>query len=372
MGLRRAEGRTTWPPALGPATIVDHEEIPMFKPSRAGAIALALISAMTLTCCMRPPTTTPPSTTTTPSTAPPSGTGSLSVQGGKLLDGRGNQIILRGVNHAHTWYTSQTASALPAIKAAGANSVRVVLAGGARSDWTKSSASDVASVVSQCRQNRLICVLEDHDTTGYGSDGKAGTLAAAASYFASLASVLKGQENFVIINIGNEPYGTNDSRWVSDTASAIRTIRAAGLKHTLMVDAPGWGQDSEGVMRNNTSTILGTDRNVLFSVHMYEVYGSGQTVRSYIDSFTSQGLPLVVGEFGPQNNGKSVDVETILSYTQAKGVGYLAWSWSGNGSCCPGLDLVNNFNASSPTSWGNRLINGANGLKATSREANVF
>lgn len=74
---------------------------------------------------------------------------------------------MRGVNHAHTWYPGETQS-LADIKALGANTVRVVLSDGHR--WTRNSPADVANVVAQCKANRLICVLEVHDTTGYGEE----------------------------------------------------------------------------------------------------------------------------------------------------------------------------------------------------------
>ncbi|MFL6118005.1 cellulase family glycosylhydrolase [Actinophytocola sp.] len=65
----------------------------------------------------------------------------------------------------------------------------------------------MANVVSLCKQNRLICVLEAHDTTGYGEDRAAASLDQAVSYWISQKSALVGQENYVVINIGNEPIG---------------------------------------------------------------------------------------------------------------------------------------------------------------------
>ena len=81
----------------------------------------------------------------------------LRISGGKLVEANGSPFIMRGVNHAHTWYQSQTPTALANIKAAGANSVRVVLASGQR--WTKNDTADVANVIAQCKANKLICVL---------------------------------------------------------------------------------------------------------------------------------------------------------------------------------------------------------------------
>ena len=71
----------------------------------------------------------------------------------------------------------------------------MVLGSGQR--WGPNSASDVANVISLCKANRLICVLDAHDTTGYGEEGAAATLDQAVSYWISLQSVLTGQENYI-------------------------------------------------------------------------------------------------------------------------------------------------------------------------------
>ena len=126
------------------------------------------------------------------------------------------------------------------------------------SGWCSAAASagarptDVANVISLCKQNRLICVLEVHDTTGYGEDGAAATLDEAVNYWISQKSVLVGQENYVVINIGNEPIGnTNPAQWTAATTAAIQRMRTNGFEHLLMVDAPNWGQDWQYVMRDN-------------------------------------------------------------------------------------------------------------------------
>src|SRR5690349_19358622 len=110
----------------------------------------------------------------------------FTVSGTKILDANGNNFVMRGVNHAHTWYPSQLGSSLAGAKALGSNTVRVVLASGQR--WTKNEASDVSNVISQCKANRLICVLEVHDTTGYGEQAGAATLAQAVDYWISVKS----------------------------------------------------------------------------------------------------------------------------------------------------------------------------------------
>lgn len=295
----------------------------------------------------------------------------IHISDGRLVEGNGNDFVMRGVNHAHTWYPNQTQS-LADIKALGANTVRVVLADGHR--WTANSASDVANVIAQCKANRLICVLEVHDTTGYGEEAAAGTLDQAADYWIGLKSVLEGQENYVVINIGNEPWGnTNPAGWTDPTIAAIKKLRNAGFTHTIMVDAPNWGQDWQGVMRDNAKSVYAADPtgNLIFSIHMYSVYDTAQEITDYLNTFVNAELPILIGEFGgPPDQYGDPDEDTMMAAAQQLRLGYLAWSWSGNTD--PILDLAVNFNADQLSSWGQRVFNGANGIAATSKEATIY
>jgi mannan endo-1,4-beta-mannosidase len=296
----------------------------------------------------------------------------FTVSGGRILEADGTPFVMRGVNHAHTWYPDKLGS-LADIKALGANTVRVVLASGDR--WTRNEASDVANVITQCKANRLICVLEVHDTTGYGEDSAATTLAKAVDYWISVKSALAGQERYVILNIGNEPYGnTGASAWVADTKNAITRLRAAGFEHSIMVDAPNWGQDWQFIMRDNAASVFATDpqKNVIFSIHMYGVFDTAAEITDYLGRFVSAGLPIVVGEFGHNHSDGNPDEDTIMATAQAQGIGYLGWSWSGNGGGVEYLDLVTGFNAAALTTWGQRLFNGADGIRATAREATIY
>ncbi len=294
------------------------------------------------------------------------------VSGGKLYESNGNEFVMRGVNHAHTWYQQQTSS-FADIKALGANTVRVVLASGQR--WAKNDTADVANVVSLCKQNRLICVLEVHDTTGYGEQSGAATLAQAVDYWLSVKSALVGQEKYVIVNIGNEPYGNQGYQtWSADTSTAIQRLRAGGFTHTIMVDAPNWGQDWTFTMRDNAASVFQSDpdRNTVFSIHMYGVFDTAAEINDYLTRFRTAGLPIVVGEFGHNHSDGDPDEDTILATTRSMGIGYLGWSWSGNGGGVEYLDMVTNFDPARLTTWGQRIFNGTDGIKATSRQATVY
>ncbi|MFB7334855.1 cellulase family glycosylhydrolase [Streptomyces adustus] len=295
----------------------------------------------------------------------------LHIADGRLVEGNGNDFVMRGVNHAHTWYPSRTQS-LADVKALGANTVRVVLADGHR--WSANSATDVANVVAQCKANRLICVLEVHDTTGYGEDSAAGTLDEAADYWIGLKSVLAGQENYIVINIGNEPWGNTDpAGWTAPTIAAVQKLRNAGFQHTIMVDAPNWGQDWQGVMRANAQSVYAADTtgNLIFSIHMYSVFDTAQEITDYLNTFVNAKLPVVIGEFGgPADQYGDPDEDTMMATAVQLKLGYLAWSWSGNTD--PILDLALNFDPKQLSSWGQRIFNGVNGIAQTSKEATVY
>jgi mannan endo-1,4-beta-mannosidase len=296
----------------------------------------------------------------------------LRISNGRLVEANGTPFIMRGTSHAHTWFSSQTSS-FANIKSLGANAVRVVLSGGR---WQPSNnAADVANVVNLCKTNRLICVLENHDTTGFGEQQNEWTLSRAVDYWISVQSALTGQENYVLINIGNEPIGNNNAaQWTQATVSAIQRMRNAGFDHTLVVDAPNWGQDWQFVMRDNAPTVAAADvdRNTLFSVHMYGVFNTAPEVVDYLQSFQSRNLPIMIGEFGFNHSDGDPDEDAIMAQAVQRGIGYLGWSWSGNGCCVEYLDQVTNFNVNQLTSWGQRLFNGANGIRDTAVQATIY
>jgi mannan endo-1,4-beta-mannosidase len=135
-------------------------------------------------------------------------------------------------------------------------------------------------------------------------------------------------------------------------------MRAAGFRHLLMVDAPGWGQDGEHVMRDNAAKVLAADplHQIVFSIHMYGGYDSEAKVTDYIAHFRAAGLTLVVGEFGNNFRGTPIPVGTVVADSIAHASGYLAWSWSGNGGPDHDLDLVDRADPTKPTPWGRILL----------------
>ncbi|MBW3591578.1 MAG: transglycosylase domain-containing protein, partial [Actinobacteria bacterium] len=65
-------------------------------------------------------------------------------------------------------------------------------------------------------------------------------------------------EPWTVSNYGNQGYGT----WATDSANAIKRLRANGISHTIMVDAPNWGQDWSFTMRDNAASVFDADPRV--------------------------------------------------------------------------------------------------------------
>ncbi|MDT9726687.1 glycoside hydrolase family 5 protein [Xylanibacillus composti] len=292
------------------------------------------------------------------------------ISGTTLYDANGNPFVMRGINHAHTWYKNDLNTAIPAIAATGANTVRVVLSNGRQ--WTRDSASEVSNIISLLEQHEMIAVLEVHDATG---SNNISDLQAAVDYWIDIKSALIGKEDTVIINIANEWYGNwSGSEWAKGYKQAIPRLRDAGLQHTLIVDAAGWGQYPASI-HNYGQEVFHADPlgNTMFSIHMYEYAGSDPvTIRNNIDGVLNQGLAVIIGEFGFQHTSGDVDEAYILSYTQQRSVGWLAWSWYGNSGGVEYLDLAHNPAGTSLSAWGETIVNGPNGLRETSQKSSIF
>ena len=297
-------------------------------------------------------------------------TGGFKVIGNKLYDANGNEFIMRGINHAHAWYKGQQDTVIPAIAKTGANTVRVALGDG--ETWGYDDINTVKNIISLCKQNNLIALLDVHDTTGLDSYS---SLDNAVNYWISMKDLLNSNKDSVIINIANEWYGTWDgSSWADGYKKAIKKLRDAGIKNTLMIDCAGWGQYPKSIHDYGKEVFNSdTEGNTMFSIHMYEYAGGdANTIKSNIDNIINQDLALCIGEFGLKHTDGDVDEETIMNYCEEKSVGYMGWSWYGNGDSWKYLDIVSDWSGNSLTEWGDILLNHRNGIKNTSKICSIF
>lgn len=313
---------------------------------------------------------TKPITTAEPPVVNPTYYG-FKVSGTKLLDANGNEFVLRGINHAHTWFKGQKTTALKGIANTGSNSVRIVLSNSYQ--WSKDDVNSVKSIIEECKKNKMIAVLEVHDGTGSNSIS---VLENIAKYWIEIKDALIGNEEYVILNIANEWVGDwSGTTWRNGYVSVIPKLRKAGIKNTIMVDAAGWGQYGKSVADYGKEVFNSDpDKNTMFSIHMYGSAGGNQyQIRSNIENVTNKGLAVCIGEFGYYHSDGDVDEEYIMKYCTENKIGYMGWSWKGNGGGVEYLDISNDWAGQNLSSaWGMNLVNGAYGIKKTSKICSVF
>jgi len=297
--------------------------------------------------------------------------GGFYVSGTSLYDAEGVEFVMRGVNYPHTWFKNNLEEALPAIAATGSNTVRIVLSNGVQ--WRKDSEEDVLRIIEMCKELHMIAVLEVHDATGRNDIDD---LMKAVDYWIEIKDVLIGNEAYVIVNIANEWLGNWESEaWRDGYVEAIPKLREVGIKNTIMVDAAGWGQYAKSI-HDYGREVFDSDElsNTIFSIHMYENAGrTEKIVKTNIDRALAIGVPVLIGEFGHKHGNKSVAFESILSYCEEVGAGYLGWSWKGNSGGVEYLDIALEWDGSVLSAdWGEILVNGENGIRQTSVMCSVF
>ena len=293
------------------------------------------------------------------------------VDGSKLIDANGNEFVMRGVNHAHCWYRGNDDAALKAISETGSNTVRLVLADGEQ--WQKDTPQTVKALIDKCRANKLIAVLEVHDATGKDS---VESLEKARDFWINVKDSLKGNEDIAILNIANEWMASSSaSKWAYGYSAVIPKLREAGIKNTIMVDSPGWGQAGTAVTEAGVQIFESDpDRNTMFSVHMYGTAGrNSQTIENNLKGSTEKSLCMIVGEFGHKHSDGNVDEEYILKYCKENNIGCLGWSWKGNSGGVEYLDISEDWDGKHLSGdWGEVLVNSENGIRATSKPCSVF
>lgn len=303
----------------------------------------------------------------------PAQKGVFSTDKCKLVDANGQVFVIRGMNNPHVWLAEKAFLALDDIKAVGCNTIRIV--------WnTRGKDEDLERIIKRCIELEMIPMVELHDVTGNTSGDR---LAEMANWYAApdRAKMLMKYERCLLLNIANEwgAHSTKADYWQSSYTRCIDIMRKAGYKTTLVIDAPGWGQNIDSIVECGQKVIDADPlHNILFSIHMYGSWNKAQRIREKLVLCHQMELPLIVGEFGynyhkGKNNLKcKVDHTVILDVCNELEYGYMPWSWTGNNKANQWLDLVEPSDWKTLTWWGEQVISGKGGITETSKKASVF
>jgi mannan endo-1,4-beta-mannosidase len=305
----------------------------------------------------------------------------LYVQGTTLKDSSGHTFVMRGNNFPVFWFPDQYKPALAAASSLGANTARIVWQLEVQS-WTP-ALTVLDEALAACITNKLIPVVELHDFTGGTS---ATNISDAAAYFtrSDVKAILDKYSHVLVINIANEwGDGTvSELAWKNAYAPAITTLRNAGYKMPVMIDAPGYGQSENAVVLYGTD-LLNSDplKNIIFSVHAYSNWNSNNNYASRINNLLNKNLCIVFGEFGwnvpaaqqPSGFECKVDASLLMQLCQSNHIGYMGWSWTGNNAANACFDMSSSWNDTTHlTTWGKQWAYDINGVKNTGIKASVY
>ena len=321
------------------------------------------------------------------------------TDGVRLLDANGKEFLMRGYNYSYAWQKNLWGAAFSTANKYKCNALRIQLSDGQNSSLGGyCNANQVRDLIRSCTENHFIGVFNVQDT---GGRNDANVLLHAADYWVGIKNAVIGQEKYCIVNIGNEWMGSpgrdcngewgdyQENLWSDTYIEAVRRIRSAGIKNTLMIDCNGYGQYADIIWKEG-QRILDEDKkyfkdgkpNIIFSIHFYEKacywdYENrlGARVANSIDKALSIGAPVCIGEYAYSRKSEEwkMDWETIQDYSKTMNIGYLGWSFTGNGDAeSQGLDMFNSDGSQMYKNGECIILHSNDGIQATSVICSVY
>lgn len=328
------------------------------------------------------------------------------VKNGKLYDARGNEFIPIGVNGASAWQPFEYAVySFPQIKWAGANCLRInsySTSNENRSTWAGHNLCH-DYFIRLCIENKLVPILTFHDTTcgrAYHMTISKHLQKVVESWCSDEeVAMCKMYEESLIVNIGNE-WGEVEIedvpeaksylwdgppiKWVDGYKLAIKAMRDAGIKNTLMIDAGGnCGQNPTSIVKYAQQLLdFDPQHNIIFDIHFYGFWQTGDhtvagwqfSVDYYLQKFSELKLPVVVGEYGWTGTSEvTYTPEHVISETNKRGIGNIFFNWF-DAADSPNFNIVSSIYVgyttdNDLTDYGKHIVEH---LRTNAIEASIF
>ncbi|HEX6394637.1 MAG TPA: cellulase family glycosylhydrolase [Acidimicrobiales bacterium] len=174
-----------------------------------------------------------------------------------------------------------------------------------------------------------------------------------------------GNDPYVVFELYNEPYGVSWSCWRDGcTTSAedgrqyqavgmqslVHTIRGAGAKNVLFLDGLSRGAD---LSQWSVYRPADPDRSIAAAWHIYgpQHCASSCWTRQLSQTGTT---PVAVTEFG-ETDCRSAYVRPLMSWLDARRIGYLAWAWN-TWPGCHGPSLITDYSGSPHGAYGTAVM----------------
>ena len=333
----------------------------------------------------------PVTTTLRPSALRPSAhrpPGPLHAGGRQVLDGAGHTVLMRGVNRSGSEFGCVKgggifdgpvdAAAASAIAAWGATAVRVPLNedcwlginGVIPADGGPAYQQAIDGWVTELTRHGLNVILE----LQWAAPGTqlASTLNPmpdadhSVEFWRQVATAYAGRSDSVVFDLFTEPWpdSNQDSAeawhcWrdggacvgVSYTAAGMQTlvdaVRGAGAKNLILLGGVQYALSLTGWLSSEPTD---PDHNLAASWHIYDKSGCPDVTcfQAKVGPVLGQ-VPIVAAEVGDTYCGPTTFVDTVVTWLDARGIGWLAWTW-GNWAGC--LALITGYDGTPTSPYG--------------------
>lgn len=285
--------------------------------------------------------------------------GNFHVRGTTIYGPTGKAFVVKGVNvNGPNWVwpraTAQDADLIASCWKF--NLVRVnsrLLASG----WDTNN--DLDKLIQAFTSRGVVVMVTAHDRTGGYYEGN--DLTTLVSWYTDLATRYR-HNPYVWFDVMNEPgwnysFGTfpDRERWTMVHRAVVQAIRdTAKANNIIMVEGSSWGQDGPGwnndpVSVEDSALLSGFPQDVLTidgkkyddiiqSIHVYDQWGfvggsiDATRMADYFDRvLTTNTIPMVVGEYGVQNNTTNTTpaVQNMFAAAVPRNIGRVVWHWDG-------------------------------------------
>lgn len=266
-----------------------------------------------------------------------SGITGYTVQGNKIIDPNGKQVLIRGVDRpSFEWNQNGEQASLAdytLMKNWGSNCVRISL----NQDFWFASSSYAATIDQQIAWVRSLgmgVILDLH-----WNNGQQQNMADRNSItFWSQVGARYKNNLWVIFELYNEPHDVSWSQWLRGDATyagmqeMYNAVRASGAANMVLVCGLNWAFDLSGV--GNGYAVVGT--NIGYATHPYDYPGKQLADWPAAFGFLTATAPVVMTEFG-QYCATGNYVADLLAYAQTNGIHWTAWAWYVNGCSFPSI-----------------------------------
>jgi endoglucanase len=191
----------------------------------------------------------------------------------------------------------------------------------------------------------------------------------APQFWTSVANAFKGNDA-VVLDLFNEPYperatGNATSGWtcwrdggtcagigyqVAGFQGLVDTVRKTGATNVIMVGGLAYSNDLSQWLTYKPKDPL---NNLAAFAHVYN-FNSCASASCFDAQIApvAQQVPVSLTEIGENTCGHS-NIDAVMNWADAKGVGYLGWTWN-TWDCSSGPALISSYDGT-PTAFGQGL-----------------